>query len=379
MRNPRGKRLSDRPVCQAQAVVLRACCGQTADGGGAAGPRRGPPSCAGAAGGAAGPRTHRSESRPRPLLLCCDRARAGPRSPLTPRRGPTAASAVAGFEFCPIKVPSRGRSGLKRTRHVPRKSAKHFVLTLAGTRCTTVGCAAPHTEGGCARLRFPFPLGPLLVRQTIRTEVERGTLWIFEQEQSLANSTSTNVRMTAIRLASGGIWIHAPIAPTRRAALLRPRSLKAMSSALVQHAAGQPSQPASVGDRGVKGSCCAGRLVCHGTSRGCSQQACDAAFHMHVLLPCGTEKIKRCCLRCMTRAGAARAQGVRGAGARAAGPRGAHRAAHICGGAQAVCGAVLAGVSEGGCAWCAPVSAPLSGVEAAGLHAAGVHVGHFRS
>ncbi len=103
----------------------------------------------------------------------------------------------------------------------------------------------------CARGRFPFPLGPLLVRETIRTEVERGTLWIFEQEQSLANSTSTNVRMTAIRLASGGIWIHAPIAPTRRAALLRPRSLEAVSSGLLQHAAGLPSEPASIVKQGV--------------------------------------------------------------------------------------------------------------------------------
>lgn len=63
--------------------------------------------------------------------------------------------------------------------------------------------------------RFPFPLGPLLERRTVRREVERGALWVFEQEQSLAGSTSTNVRMVAIRLASGGIWIHAPIAPTR--------------------------------------------------------------------------------------------------------------------------------------------------------------------
>ena len=63
--------------------------------------------------------------------------------------------------------------------------------------------------------RFPFPLGPLLERRTVRYEVERGVLWMFEQEQSLANSTATNVRMVAIRLAGGGLWIHAPIAPTR--------------------------------------------------------------------------------------------------------------------------------------------------------------------
>ncbi|KAK9846457.1 hypothetical protein WJX81_004293 [Elliptochloris bilobata] len=67
---------------------------------------------------------------------------------------------------------------------------------------------------------FPFPLGPLLERRTVRYEVERGSMWVFEQEQSLANSTATNVRMVAIRLASGGLWIHAPIAPTRECVAL---------------------------------------------------------------------------------------------------------------------------------------------------------------
>ena len=76
--------------------------------------------------------------------------------------------------------------------------------------------AGEHAEGPwSAPARFPFPLGPLLERRTVRYEVERGRLWMFEQEQSLANSTATNVRMVVIRLASGGLWVHAPIAPTR--------------------------------------------------------------------------------------------------------------------------------------------------------------------
>ncbi|KAH0436597.1 hypothetical protein IEQ34_026379 [Dendrobium chrysotoxum] len=63
---------------------------------------------------------------------------------------------------------------------------------------------------------FPFPLGPFLNRRTIRTEALKDCIWLFEQEQALGfSSVSTNIRMTVIRLKSGGLWIHAPIAPTK--------------------------------------------------------------------------------------------------------------------------------------------------------------------
>ncbi|KMZ75420.1 hypothetical protein ZOSMA_114G00170 [Zostera marina] len=63
---------------------------------------------------------------------------------------------------------------------------------------------------------FPFPLGPFFNRRTIRTEVVKKQIWTFEQEQALGfSSVSTNIRMTVIKLRSGGLWIHAPIAPTR--------------------------------------------------------------------------------------------------------------------------------------------------------------------
>ncbi|XP_047314754.1 uncharacterized protein LOC124918757 isoform X1 [Impatiens glandulifera] len=63
---------------------------------------------------------------------------------------------------------------------------------------------------------FPFPLGPFLNRRTIRTEVVKDCIWLFEQEQALGfSSVSTNIRMTVIKLKSGGLWIHAPIAPTK--------------------------------------------------------------------------------------------------------------------------------------------------------------------
>jgi len=62
---------------------------------------------------------------------------------------------------------------------------------------------------------FPFPLGPFLSRPTYRTEVDPGRVWTFEQPQSLGfSSVTANVRMTVIKLACGGLWVHAPIAPT---------------------------------------------------------------------------------------------------------------------------------------------------------------------
>ncbi|EFN58377.1 hypothetical protein CHLNCDRAFT_140272 [Chlorella variabilis] len=63
---------------------------------------------------------------------------------------------------------------------------------------------------------YPFPLGPITKRATIRKDIVRGIIWGFEQPQSLGGSNvTTNVRMTIVRLKSGGLWVHAPIAPTR--------------------------------------------------------------------------------------------------------------------------------------------------------------------
>ncbi len=62
---------------------------------------------------------------------------------------------------------------------------------------------------------FPFPLGPITQRKTYRYEVDPGRIWTFEQRQSLGfTSVSTSVRMTVIKLKDGGLWVHAPVAPT---------------------------------------------------------------------------------------------------------------------------------------------------------------------
>ena len=62
---------------------------------------------------------------------------------------------------------------------------------------------------------FPFPIGPFFERRTVRTEVVKGSVWTFDQTQSLdVFEVFTPVRMTVIKLKSGGLWVHAPVAPT---------------------------------------------------------------------------------------------------------------------------------------------------------------------
>mmetsp|Transcript_10007 Transcript_10007/g.22378 ORF Transcript_10007/g.22378 Transcript_10007/m.22378 type:complete len:479 (-) Transcript_10007:104-1540(-) len=92
---------------------------------------------------------------------------------------------------------SKGRYGLSRTATVGDKQVSQQYVNLTG---------------------FPFPLGPLLARRTVRKKVGDG-IWTFEQEQSLAN-IAVNVRMTAIELESGGLWIHNPVAPTEECVAL---------------------------------------------------------------------------------------------------------------------------------------------------------------
>lgn len=50
----------------------------------------------------------------------------------------------------------------------------------------------------------------------------KGSVWLFEQEQALGfSSVSTNTRMTVVKLRSGGLWVHAPIAPTKECIQVR--------------------------------------------------------------------------------------------------------------------------------------------------------------
>ncbi|TQD69657.1 hypothetical protein C1H46_044809 [Malus baccata] len=98
------------------------------------------------------------------------------------------------------------------------KSRDRINLVVAATNSTTI--SGSRGRGGdrfyINFTGFPFPLGPFLNRSTTRTEAVKGCIWLFEQEQALGfSSVSTNIRMTVIKLKSGGLWVHAPIAPTK--------------------------------------------------------------------------------------------------------------------------------------------------------------------
>ena len=61
-----------------------------------------------------------------------------------------------------------------------------------------------------------FLATPFFARATFRTEVVPGRVWSFEQKQGigLGLNTSLNVRMTVVRLRSGGLFVYGPVAPT---------------------------------------------------------------------------------------------------------------------------------------------------------------------
>ncbi|KAK4279420.1 hypothetical protein QN277_011205 [Acacia crassicarpa] len=98
-----------------------------------------------------------------------------------------------------------------------RRNFTSLIVASAGTSTavTTQNSGKPSGRFYFNFTGFPFPLGPFLNRRTIRKEAVKGCIWLFEQEQALGfSSVSTNIRMTVIKLKSGGLWVHAPIAPT---------------------------------------------------------------------------------------------------------------------------------------------------------------------
>jgi hypothetical protein len=46
-------------------------------------------------------------------------------------------------------------------------------------------------------------------------QVVKGQIWTFEQTQAFFFDVFTPVRMTVIKLRSGGLWVHCPVAPTQ--------------------------------------------------------------------------------------------------------------------------------------------------------------------
>ncbi len=63
------------------------------------------------------------------------------------------------------------------------------------------------------RFWLTVPIYPYRNRRTIRTEVQPGTIWTFDQVQGIFYVV-VPIRMTVVKLSGGGLLVYAPVAPT---------------------------------------------------------------------------------------------------------------------------------------------------------------------
>eukprot|EP00249_Psilotum_nudum_P008166 c21085_g1_i1 orf=174-1562(+) len=134
-----------------------------------------------------------------------------PSSPLRMLSGSTCALSRLKSEVCSVNAfgDSQVQAAVKVGFFKRRAASRDDTVVRASAQGNRFGRFYFNVTG------FPFPLGPFLERRTVRKEVEKGRIWTFEQEQALGFSSVTiNIRMTVIKLLSGGLWVHAPIAPT---------------------------------------------------------------------------------------------------------------------------------------------------------------------
>lgn len=92
--------------------------------------------------------------------------------------------------------------------------------------------ATTHGKGQSVRdFSWPFwpvlPLYPYGQRRTLRREVVENTLWTFDQVQGIFYVV-VPIRMTVVRLESGGLLVYAPVAPT-------PECLRLMAELVVSY------------------------------------------------------------------------------------------------------------------------------------------------
>jgi hypothetical protein len=76
-----------------------------------------------------------------------------------------------------------------------------------------------------------LPIYPFSQRQTLRQEVVPGQIWTFDQLQGILYVV-TPIRMTVIKLRSGGLLVYAPVAPT-------PECVALMEELIAEHGAVQ--------------------------------------------------------------------------------------------------------------------------------------------
>lgn len=137
---------------------------------------------------------------------------------------------LASALFCACRTTGKERQGTVKVQRGTQKATPpqrtagtQKAAPATGTRRAGGSSSKPSSSGSSSSDQsyfnvtgYPFPLGPFLKRPTIRKDIVRGAIWGFEQPQSLGGSNvTTNIRMTVVKLQSGGLWVHAPIAPTR--------------------------------------------------------------------------------------------------------------------------------------------------------------------
>ncbi|MEO0770256.1 MAG: DUF4336 domain-containing protein [Cyanobacteria bacterium J06649_4] len=83
------------------------------------------------------------------------------------------------------------------------------------TTGSTSGISAALNSGDRAWPLWPIvPIYPYGQRRTLRREIIPGKLWTFEQVQGIFYVV-VPIRMTVIKLSSGGLFVFSPVAPTR--------------------------------------------------------------------------------------------------------------------------------------------------------------------
>ncbi|OLP89702.1 Methyltransferase-like protein 7B [Symbiodinium microadriaticum] len=113
---------------------------------------------------------------------------------------------------------SRHRCQTLRRARAPEadsETPRRVALTVLGTALTATGVDAALRASDERYAALGTILAPAPYKETLRTELVPGRIWGFEQCIALA-SVSTNIRMTAVKLRNGGLWVSAPIAPTRQ-------------------------------------------------------------------------------------------------------------------------------------------------------------------
>lgn len=109
----------------------------------------------------------------------------------------------------------------------------HLLHGAMSSQNLTTASNSPSTFPPIDDWRWPLwplvPLYPYGQRRTLRQEVLPNTLWTFDQLQGILYVV-TPIRMTVIRLQSGGLLVYAPVAPT-------PECLRLMEELVTAHGA----------------------------------------------------------------------------------------------------------------------------------------------